>query len=290
MKENSFATLLRKWCADPKQIHKWVFSAKGGTRASNEVIEEVYEKVRTMWFDYRDVFPNKGTYKMVRRMFVRYVALFFVRQPCLWSEMSAELCKEILHKEDQQWLSFYYRDRQFVDYLLWKASKAGYSKRRGPKVCYVNANLEIVFRQKEAVGVANLLSARDLVEILFFEPLSATNITRKEAVKLLEKLDKTKYPKGVWDFPTIETCKIANIFCSDKEPIVRNCHVNPFKNEALYCSERTKAILDEEGVFDFAGSKTRVESVFVSLYLPKDCFSGHGFPCHYIVDWWVPGW
>ena len=42
--------------------------------------------------------------------------------------------------------------------------------------------------------------------------------------------------------------------------------------------------------FDFAGSKTRVEDVFVSLYLPKDCFSGHGFPCHYIVDWWVPGW
>lgn len=46
----------------------------------------------------------------------------------------------------------------------------------------------------------------------------------------------------------------------------------------------------EKGVFDFAGSKTRVEYVFVSLYLPKDCFSGHGFPCHYIVDWWVTRW
>lgn len=288
-KDQEMQDLLISWCSDVNKIHKWVFSAKEMS-AGSAAINDIYKKVQTMWFDYRDIFPNKGTYKLIRRMFIRKAAMFFMYHPRLWCTMSAELCKEILHKEDQRWLSFDYKDRHFVDFLLYKASKAGYSKRRHQEICYVDANLNIVSNPQEAVGIANLLSSIAKVEILFFEPLSATNITREEALRLLEKKDKTICPSGVWNFPTAATCKIANIFCANQQPIISNCHVSYDASDVEYSGERVKAILDDDAVLDFAGSKKRVENVFVSLYLPTECFVRQSFPCHYITNWHTYRW
>ena len=119
--------------------------------------EEIYRWVQTMWFDYRDIFPNKGTYKMIRRLFIKKAAQYYNRRPYLWRSLPEDLCKEILDKANQKWISFYGElQENFRACLLWKATKTGYSKRRNAALYYVDKNLKIVSDINIAAGVVNL--------------------------------------------------------------------------------------------------------------------------------------
>ena len=57
-------------------MFRWFYPV--GKERSFKEIESMYQVIRTMWFDYRDVFPNKGTYKTVRRLFIKHAAEFYI--------------------------------------------------------------------------------------------------------------------------------------------------------------------------------------------------------------------
>ena len=68
-------------------------------------IQRMYEVIKTMWFDYRDIFPNKGTYKTVRRLFIKWTVEYFsIKMPVLGG-LSQDFLLEIVYKARQGWFS-----------------------------------------------------------------------------------------------------------------------------------------------------------------------------------------
>lgn len=99
-------------------IERWFYPL--GNKRSLQEVEAMYQVIRTMWFDYRDLFPNKGTYKTVRRLFVKYAAEAYLearmRKECSCLCVSPELLQEIRFKSRQKWMSasIFYWIKQFI--------------------------------------------------------------------------------------------------------------------------------------------------------------------------------
>ncbi|MBQ9732576.1 MAG: hypothetical protein IJV97_05785 [Alphaproteobacteria bacterium] len=101
-------------------IERWFYPL--GNKRSLQEVEAMYQVIRTMWFDYRDLFPNKGTYKTVRRLFVKYAAEAYLEARFQGKislyEMSPELLQEMRFKSRQGWLSkstFYWIERCIIE-------------------------------------------------------------------------------------------------------------------------------------------------------------------------------
>jgi len=99
--EKKYARLIESFVNDHSKIHRWFLNlSKGDTE-----IPEMYEVVKTMWFDYRELFPNKGTYKTVRRLFIKWSAMYYAEDMRRWRVMPVDLFREIIFKARQKWLS-----------------------------------------------------------------------------------------------------------------------------------------------------------------------------------------
>lgn len=298
MNKKEFRELLKSWVDDLGRVNSWFIRRYGGQNSS-QCYKEMYQMVQTMWYDHRDIFPNKGIYKMVRRLFIKNVALFYNKHPCLWQYLPANLCKEILHKVDQTWISFN-NDIQFDFriYLIWKADKVGYTKRRSKHICYVNDGLRVVFDKEEAIGIVNLLPRSNYpVEILFFKPLTTGDISRSSAKKTIESWNHAHYPKYYAYFPTFATCRMANDFLMDEstesEPIVHNCYVDVIKPRATHYGAINFA-LDDEAEIESAENNKVVKKLYASLYMTLEDFVKinpyAAFPNIYITNWHRAEW
>lgn len=120
---------IKSFVEDFSLVARWFYPL--GNKRSLQEVEAMYQVIRTMWFDYRDLFPNKGTYKTVRRLFVKYAAEFYVehrfRGAVNWRCISPDLIQEIVFKARQRWLPSYIKDHlaDFItkDYLGCKPDK-----------------------------------------------------------------------------------------------------------------------------------------------------------------------
>ena len=297
MEKEVFRNLLESWARDVREVNNWYYS-QIGRQTIYQHCEEIYQMVKTMWFDHRDVFPNKGTYKMIRRLLIKNIAKFWNMQPGLWRRLPADLCKEILHKADQHWISFNGElQANFREYLIWKAVQAGYTKRRTKNLCYVDENLKVVFSKNEAVGFANLLPKPDnRVEILFFKPLDITDVSRSKAKKIIENWGHTHYSKYMTYLPTFATCRIANEFLhaphSKFEPIVHSCHIDVIR---IAKGEKSSPfMLDNEAEVEIAGHNSIAKKLYVSVYMELEDFvklnPRAAFPNIYITNWQRAEW
>ena len=297
MRKEDFRKLLKTWATDLSSVNSWC-SSQIGKQAIYQYSEEIYQMVQTMWIDHREVFPNKGTYKMVRRLLIKNIAQLWNMQPCMWSRLSDVLCKEILHKADQKWISFDCElQPNFREYLIWKAVQAGYTKRRTKRLCYVDANLKVVFNKDQAVGIVNLLPKPDCrVEILFLKPLNITDVSRTQAKKIITDWGRTQYPKYSAFLPTFATCRIANEFLhaqnSKSEPAIHSCHIDVIR---IAKSEQSVSFaLDREAEVDIAGRNTIAKKLYVSVYMKQEEFiklnPRAAFPQIYITNWQRAEW
>jgi len=245
MKKEEFRELLTSWVEDLSII------SQTDELYMYENHEEIYRQIRTMWAEHRDIFPNKGIYKQIRRMFIKKLARHYNVSPHLWRSLSAEMCKEILHKADQEWISFTKElQPSFRWYLILKSAQAGYAKRKPMYLCYVDENLKIVHNKDKAVGLAHIyiFSEYDAtrVEILFLRPLTVGDVSRSKAKAIIEKWGKSRYTKYKIYLPSYATCCVANRFLSDfnsnSEPVVHSCHVDRIKTS--YSGTSLPCLLD----------------------------------------------
>lgn len=135
MRKENYEKLIACFASDFSLIEKWM-RGNGKRRRSADEIYLMYQKIKVSWFAQRDVFPNKGTYKTVRRHFVKNVIAYLSYDYCFWYIIPAELCKELLDKVNQGWISSVYDVTPRVwDGLIDWALEGGY---KGPLVhpCY----------------------------------------------------------------------------------------------------------------------------------------------------------
>lgn len=91
---------IKKFVDDFSAIRAWFLYQP---RESKEIIE-LYQTIKTMWSDYRELFPNKGTYKTVRRLFIKYAAAYYSTGTERWRDLPEDLFAEIIYKGRQCWL------------------------------------------------------------------------------------------------------------------------------------------------------------------------------------------
>ena len=286
MERMKFRQLIAYWADNVSKVRRYVFS-NPGRKTSAERVLELYPQIKTMWQEHRCAFRSKGNYKEVRRAYLRSVAQLFDRQHCLWSSMPADLCKEILHKLDQKWISLYYISDTFMNYLCWKASLLGYNKRPIKYPCYVDEKLKIVYNFSEAVGIANY--SMDKVEILFFKPLKSQNVVKSEALKNIEIWGKQAYPQYFACLPKYRTCKLANIFNQSENHeglLIKDCHLADIEAYPSFHAPQSTVALDKYGELSFTGKKSRTQNIYAAIRINFEQFyslnSRAGFPCHYI--------
>ena len=123
-----YSDLTSEFVEEPSLVRTWFHIPGLGCRRIDEVLE-FYQVIKNMWSTHRGLFPCKGDYKVVRRMFVKYVAAMVCFKPSLWSKLPADLCKEMLDKVNQTWISPIIEvDPDMWRYLLSKAE--GYTGNR----------------------------------------------------------------------------------------------------------------------------------------------------------------
>ena len=276
MQKEQFRELLESWIEDVLSVRK---TDELNHQKPEEALQ-MYQMVQKMWFEHRDAFPNKGTYKMLRRLFIKKLAIYCDLRPNLWRLLSPELCKEILHKSDQTWISFNNELHvNFRQFLLWRASQAGYSKRTAKELCFVDNNLKVVSNRKQAAGLVNLLPwPYNMVEILFLKPLQSDEITsRSKAKRIIEKWNESHYSKYLAGLPTYATCCLTNEFLtashSNSEPIVHSCHIDSIITSCN--GKRSPFILDGEANVEPAEIGSVAPKVYVSIFLSTEDFARH---------------
>ncbi len=111
---------IKSFVEDFSLVARW-FYPQGQMRSIHEV-EAMYQTIQTMWFDHRELFPNKGTYKTVRRLFIKHTAELYLEARFQGKislyEMSPELLQEMRFKSRQGWLSkstFYWIRRCIIE-------------------------------------------------------------------------------------------------------------------------------------------------------------------------------
>ena len=275
------------------KVNDWCGS-QIGAQTIRENVQQLYQMLQTMWFEHRDVFPNKGTYKTIRRLLIKNIALIWSEQPCFWKDLPSDLCKEIVHKADQKWLVFYGAQRcAFREYLIWKACHVGYSSKKTKPLCYVDDELKIVFNKAEAVGLANRLPRPDMrVEILFFKPFEVNeDVSRAQAKRFVEKWGKTYYSEFRASLPTLMTSYIANEFLSSAlslKPIVHSCHVNTGNIGITRRGKCEAFALNDEAEVVPVRNVEKAKKLYASIYMSLEDFTAinphASFPCRYYVS------
>ena len=284
MEKTEFRELLVNWASDLKQELEWFYS-NVGKQTVYEDVEDLYQKVQTMWFEHRDVFPNKGTYKMIRRLFIKGIAREFAFKSYAWGRLSAELCKEMLHKADQGWISYYAEFPEgFRDYLRWKALQAGYRYYRVKFPCYVDEELKVVYRG--TAGIVKWHEDTSTVEVLLFAPLSYyKNIDRAYALEQCKIWGKCYYPEYEVSLPTLKACRLCNCYHSEK---IQNCHLKSISaNPDLHAPELPLVLVGHNDP-EPAGNATVAENLYVSVYMTEEQFRKINpnicFPDCYVTD------
>lgn len=92
--------IIKDFVAKYSNIRVWFYRQP---RRPEEVVE-MYQTIKTMWFDYRNLFPNKGTYKTVRRLFIKYAAVYYATGRYHWYAIPEDLLAEIIYKGRQHWI------------------------------------------------------------------------------------------------------------------------------------------------------------------------------------------
>lgn len=261
MKKSKFKELVWMWSDDLKQITRWFYSNYGKNILRDDY-DQIYEMMQTVWTKHRKIFRNKGHYKMVRRLFVKNLAVFLSPRQELWQRMSSSLCKEILHKYDQGWISETEISDVFKEYLVWCGSKAGYLKRKISRPCFVDKNLREVFSPFCSAGIVNFdPDPHHQVEILFFDPLILGGIVEAcESFCDIENWRKRKYPNNYADLPNITTCQLANVFL--KALKFNNC----------FAFMEKLCVLDEDGTISEYTPESKTKNLFVSVFMTLDEF------------------
>lgn len=111
--KKDYAKVIETFVKDHSQIYRWFLNLKNGQKE----IPEMYEVIKTMWFDYRDLFPNKGTYKTVRRLFIKWSAVYYAEDMRRWRDLPVDLFQEIIFKARQKWLPYCFVE-MIVRYVL----------------------------------------------------------------------------------------------------------------------------------------------------------------------------
>lgn len=286
MTKQEFHLIVLSWGEDISKVRKYFFWGSKEKEAYVKALE-IYPHIKTMWHEERSSFSCKGHYKSVRRAYLRYVAQLFDMNCCLWANMPANLCKEILHKLDQGWISKYCFSKEFLNYLCWKASLVGYNKRPIKRPCYVNRKLKIVFDFSEAVGIANYSCG--IVEILFFNPLLSQKMTNAEALEKIKKWKHLVYPQYFAGLPKYRICKLANIFNQSEnndELLIKDCHLADLKATPSLHAPLSTVALDAYGELSFTGKQSRAQNTYAAIRMNFEQFFSlnprAGFPGHYI--------
>ncbi len=292
MQKEEFRSLLEFWVSDLNRVGYW-FSSHIGRQTIIESYEEMYLMVQTMWFDHRDVFPNKGVYKMVRRLFIKHLALLWNTRGYSRGCLSPDLCKEILHKADQGWISFKNElNISFRQHLIWEAARVGYDRRSTESLCYIDENLKVVLNKEEADGFANMLPD-GRVEVLFFTPLSMPcsdkGVSRTDAKELVSSWGKYFYPKFVTCLPTYTSCQLANEFLKSRYGAkIHSCFVNKIDSSEGRFKKIDAPILNEKAELVETKEGEVAYKLFVSLYIKLVDFAkinpGVGFPNAYVTS------
>lgn len=284
MEKKDFKNLLSGWISEFSEIESWSYLV--GTKSNYlDVIVDVYGNVKTMWFEHRDMFPNKGTYKMVRRLFIRNVQYILAARCVYVYDLPADLCKEILHKIDQGWISNKIGlANGFQDFLRWKALQAGYRCNRAKFPCYVDEKLKVVYRG--AAGIVKWHEDTATVEILLFSPLSYyNNIDRECALEQCNIWGKCYYPEYEVSLPTLKACLLCNRYHLVK---IHDCHLKSIPaNPDLHAPELPLVLVGYNDP-EPAGNATVAENLYVSVYMTEKQFRKINpnicFPNCYITD------
>ncbi|MBQ9731622.1 MAG: hypothetical protein IJV97_00855 [Alphaproteobacteria bacterium] len=286
MSEKEFSQQLVLWTDNVGNIRRWFFANRTKKDCIREILD-TYERIKTMWLKHREIFPNKGTYKSVRRSFIKLAQRYFSFNYSRWEVIPADLCKEILHKADQGWISYPNEiPVDFCYYLRWKAVQAGYICQDYKRPCYVNDNLEVVYHLNQATGIVTLHHDTDKVEVILFAPLSFyKNITRDEALNACSSWNKCYYSDYEVYFPSVRACQLLNLYGKKK---IQNCHLEAIpENKELYAPELPLVLIDDDDVEPAYGI-TIAENLYVSVYLSLEQFKkinpNVGFPQIYLVD------
>ncbi|MBR6663222.1 MAG: hypothetical protein IKL33_00180 [Alphaproteobacteria bacterium] len=98
-----YAEVIKAFVQDYSKISCWFYNKINSP--SYQEIQRMYEVIKTMWFDYREVFPNKGTYKTVRRLFIKCTVEYFSFEMSALGRLSQDFMLEIVYKARQGWFS-----------------------------------------------------------------------------------------------------------------------------------------------------------------------------------------
>ena len=112
--EEYYSARLAEFVARPYMLQIW-FVEGGRDRYVSEIVE-FYQVIKNMWFSHRELFSSKGQYKELRRRFIKYSARCFSNRSYVCKELPGDLCKEILDKVNQDWISPIYE----VDADMWR--------------------------------------------------------------------------------------------------------------------------------------------------------------------------
>ena len=109
-----YSARLAEFVKKPYMLQIW-FMEGGKDRSVSDVVA-FYQVIKNMWFTHRELFSSKGQYKEIRRRFVKYSTRCFLNKEYLFAELPGDLCKEILDKVNQDWISPIYE----VDDNIWR--------------------------------------------------------------------------------------------------------------------------------------------------------------------------
>lgn len=264
MEKNKFNLLLRSWTKDPSLIGFWAVTTEG-EKMIKVHLTDFYHMIKTMWFEHREVFPNKGTYKMIRRNLIRTIALTLNETPFRWRFIPDELCKEILHKLYQRWIPIRNLNGDFKTLLFYKASKIGFHNRFAKRPCFINNKLNVVFSEDQAVGIAHFMQNKH-VEILFLRPIAVhdNEISMSKAKKIISEWNKNNFPKLFAYLPSFATCCLANIFLGSEnqnvDALISDCYASCSKGRAF-----ENIILNRNGFPMEKSDCLKAKKVFVSI-------------------------
>lgn len=99
-----YAEVIKTFVDDHSKVARWFYTI--APSSDHREIQKMYEVIQTMWFDYRELFPNKGTYKTVRRLFIKWTVEYFSFKISALDGLSQEFLLEIVYKARQGWFSY----------------------------------------------------------------------------------------------------------------------------------------------------------------------------------------
>ena len=109
-----YTARLAEFVEKPYRLQIW-FIEGGRDRSVSEIVD-FYQVIKKMWFTHRCLFSSKGQYKELRRRFIKFSTRCFMNRCYLCAELPGDLCKEILDKVNQDWISPMYE----VDESMWR--------------------------------------------------------------------------------------------------------------------------------------------------------------------------